>query len=166
MAMRPPDEYQQRAIDDAIAAAAWIRWPLRKRLMWLTLFAIITLAELAGVAVLFGAADGSYVAAGVCAAVGAACMLVGFAVVAFAPEAWVRGVVRMQTPRFEDLSSNRGLGTPPIVPPHESDAAAERRLGRRTEELSQSGKWLAGQLPPSDNGQRQNGTSTADPQSR
>src|SRR5437763_16106465 len=93
MARRPPDEYQQRAIDDAVAAAAWIRWPLRKRLLWLTVVAVILLAESGGVAVLLGSADGSYLAAGVCAAIVAALALVGLAVPAFAPEAWVRRTV-------------------------------------------------------------------------
>ena len=91
MARRPPDEYQQRAIDDAIAAAAWIRWPLRKRLVWLSLLLVLTLAETAGIAVLLGAADGSYLAAGVCAAVTGACMLMALALIAFAPEAWGEG---------------------------------------------------------------------------
>lgn len=163
MARRPPDEYQQRVIDDAVAEAAWIRWPLRKRLMWLALFAVITLMASAGVAVLLGTAEGAYVAAGVCESVAAACVLVGLALAAFAPEAWVRAIARSSTPRFEDLSSSRGFATPQSVPPHESDADAERRLARRIRELTESQKRLAGQLRHRDNGERNENTPEPDP---
>jgi hypothetical protein len=154
MARREPDEYQQRMIDDAVATSTWVRWPLRKRLLWATVTAVLGLAGLAGLALLLGSADGAYMAAGVGSAVIAAFLLVTLTVAAFVPAAWIRGLVWTSTPRIEDLSSSRGFAMPQIVVPQESDADTERRLARRANELVESQKRLARQLRHQDGGER------------